>query len=465
MQLDLSFQETPAPTAATPQIFTVSALTRMIRKVLESRINEIWVEGEISNLRKQASGHSYFTLKDAAAQISCVLFAQQARYGEEVRLQDGMEVQLFGELSVYELRGQYQVVVRLVQPKGFGVLQAKFEAIKRQLAAEGLFNAERKRSLPRFPQRIGVVTSPTGAAIHDFLHVLQRRHPGVEIVLYPVRVQGKGAATEIATAVRNFAQFGENGMEETKVDVIVVTRGGGSIEDLWPFNEEIVARALFDSPIPTVSAVGHEIDFTIADFVADVRAPTPSAAAEVLVVDQEDLRTLLCHQAGRLLRHIRNTLQLNREQISFFRRSALVREPRRALLETRQNLDRLEATAISSLQKRRRDLRTHLLHTLAILQSRNPTSALHQMRQALNAQTRRLEGKAPLILQQHRHQLHHLHCLLEAFSPQATLLRGFTITTQSDGSLLNSAVEAQQCLEICTRFADGEIHSQVLPPS
>ncbi len=452
MQLDLSFQET---CEEAPQILTVTTLTRLIRRTLESRVSEVWVEGEVSNLRKQASGHSYFTLKDASAQISCVLFAQQARYFQEFPLQEGMEIRLFGQLTVYEPRGQYQLVTKLVQPKGLGALQAKFEAIKRKLAAEGFFRSERKRPLPRFPRRIGVVTSPTGAAIHDFLHVLARRHPAVEVVLYPVRVQGKEAAGEIATALRDLGRS-----ESTKIgalDVIVITRGGGSIEDLWAFNEEEVARAVFDSPIPVVSAVGHEIDFTIADFVADVRAPTPSAAAEILVADQEELRSLLHQQANRLLRSVTSSLRFNHERLAFLRRSSLVREPSRIVLECRQSVDRLENSIVSSLQNRMKDLRTQMTHAFAILQSRSPVSTCAHVRQSLNRHTCRLSELAPFVLQQYRHRLCHLHTLLEAFSPQATLLRGFTITTKPDGSLLQSAREATHCSEIGVRFADGEI--------
>lgn len=459
MQLDFSFQQT---TEEGQKIFSVSALTGVIRKLLESRLGEVWVEGEISNLRKQSSGHFYFTLKDVSAQIACVLFAQQARYLHDLQLQDGLEVQLFGLLTVYEPRGQVQLVTRLLQPKGLGSLQAKFEAIKRKLAAEGLFRLERKRPLPRFPHRIGVVTSPTGAAIRDFLHVLARRHPTVEILLHPVRVQGKGAASEIASAVRDFAHPEENGIG--RVDVIVVTRGGGSIEDLWAFNEEEVARALFDSPVPVVSAVGHEIDFTIADLVADVRAPTPSAAAEILVTDQEELRSFLRQQATRLVRNVSSAIQLHRERLSFIRRSTLVREPIRILFENQQTLDRLQISATSALQNRMREFRTRISHAYAILQSRRPASALNHIRQTLHHQACRLGEIMPLALQQHRHRLHHLYALLEALSPQATLLRGFTITVKPDGTLLRHAIEASSCAEIFVRFADGEVRSRPLPP-
>ena len=262
-------------------------LTRSIRSFLETEIGLVWVEGEISNYRKQPSGHQYFTLKDAQCQLACVLFQRSAQIAQQPPLADGMQVQVRGMLTVYEARGQYQLNVNLVQAAGAGLLQAKFEALKKKLDAEGLFDAASKKTLPAFPAIIGIVTSPTGAAIRDVLNVLQRRAPWVRIVINPVRVQGEGAAAEIARAVEEFNNHHANGLPA--VDVIVVCRGGGSIEDLWAFNEEVVARAIFASEIPVVSAVGHEIDFTIADFTADLRAPTPSAAAELVVPDAETL--------------------------------------------------------------------------------------------------------------------------------------------------------------------------------
>ena len=282
MQLDLALFQTAAP--AEPRVHTVTEVTRRLRELIEREMGELWVEGEISNLRRQSSGHQYFTLKDDSCQLPCVLFSATAATLHGIKLADGQRVQVLGLISVYEPRGQYQMIVRLMQGRGAGALQARFEALKRKLAAEGLFESARKRALPRFPRRVGLVTSPTGAAIRDFLKVLHRRHPGIEVLIYPVRVQGRGASLEIAQAIRDFGFWSRIGLPE--VDVIVVTRGGGSIEDLWEFNEEIVARAIAASPIPVLSAIGHEIDFTIADFVADLRAPTPSAAAEILAADR-----------------------------------------------------------------------------------------------------------------------------------------------------------------------------------
>src|SRR5215471_18778429 len=273
----------------TARVFTVSELTRSIRGTLETKFAAVWVQGEISSYKLHPSGHQYFTLKDQRAQISCVIW-RDTMLPQRQRLVDGGEVQVYGTVTVFEARGQYQLNVQIIQPRGVGLLQAKFEALKRKLEAEGLFAPERKRPLPKFPRRIGIVTSPTSAAIRDMLNVLRRRAPWLQILINPVRVQGTGAAQEIAVAIRELTLPNE---AFAPLDLIVVTRGGGSIEDLWEFNEEIVARAIFSSGVPVVSAVGHEIDFTICDFVADLRAPTPSAAAELIVPDINDLQRRL----------------------------------------------------------------------------------------------------------------------------------------------------------------------------
>src|SRR5437588_225674 len=301
MQTDL-FQQTS-------RVLSVTELTRSIRGTLETKFGAVWVQGEVSNYKLHPSGHQYFTLKDARAQIACVIFRNTMAPLRQP-LADGAHVQVFGNVSVFEARGQYQISVQIVQPFGQGALQAKFEALKRKLEAEGLFDPARKRALPKFPKRIGIVTSPSGAAIRDVLNVLRRRAPWLSILINPVRVQGIGAAQEIAVAIRELATPNEN---FAPVDLIVLTRGGGSMEDLWEFNEEIVARTIASVEVPVVSAVGHEIDFTICDFVADLRAPTPSAAAELIVPDIIDLRRRIdgCKRAvGReLLERLRDAQQ------------------------------------------------------------------------------------------------------------------------------------------------------------
>src|SRR5213079_36288 len=289
----------------TSKVFTVAELTRAIRGALETKFSAVWVQGEISNYKPHPSGHQYFTLKDQRAQISCVIWRDTIAPPRQP-LVDGTQVQVYGTITVFEARGQYQLNVQILQPRGVGLLQAKFETLKRKLQAEGLFAPERKRPLPKFPRRIGIVTSPTGAAIRDMLNVLRRRAPWLEILINPVRVQGTGAAQEIAVAIHELALPNQ---AFAPVDLIVVTRGGGSIEDLWEFNEEIVARAIFHSSTPIVSAIGHEIDFTICDFVADLRAPTPSAAAELIVPDIIDLQRRVDGCARGLARQLLNRVR------------------------------------------------------------------------------------------------------------------------------------------------------------
>ena len=269
----------------TRDVFTVSELTMRVKRTLENQIGQVWVEGEISNFRAQASGHMYFSIKDARTQLSCVLF-KGTRVEQRELMEDGQKVVLQGDLTVYEPRGQYQLIVRAVELQGVGALQAQFEKLKTKLQAEGLFDAETKQELPRFPQRIGIVTSLSAAALRDVLHVVRRRQPSLQIVLAACRVQGKGAENEIANAIDRLNRWATT----EPLDLILVTRGGGSLEDLWAFNEEAVARAIHASSVPVVSAVGHEIDFTISDFVADARAATPSAAAEIITAAAVALR-------------------------------------------------------------------------------------------------------------------------------------------------------------------------------
>src|SRR5437868_5965952 len=337
----------------TSKVYSVAELTRQIRGTLETRFGAVWVQGEISNYRLQPSGHRYFTLKDQRAAISCVVF-RNTLAPTAPPIVDGAQVQLYGNVTVFEARGQYQLNVQILQTRGAGLLQAKFEALKRNLEAEGLFDFARKRALPKFPKRIGIVTSPSGAAIRDILNVLSRRAPNVHVLINPVRVQGVGAAAEIAVAIK---EFGRPNDSWEPIDLIVIARGGGSIEDLWEFNEEIVARAIFHSPIPIVSAVGHEIDFTIADFVADLRAPAPSAAAELIVPDIIDLQRRIdgCTRAlGRQL--------LNR-----------VRDAQQRLDHAREILQRCLAHKLDSYKR-------SLLHIARALQARSPTRELTMRR-------------------------------------------------------------------------------------
>src|SRR5215510_2253834 len=383
----------------TAKVFTVSELTRSIRGILETKFATVWVQGEISNYKLHPSGHQYFTLKDQRAQISCVIW-RDAMPPLRQPLSDGAQVQVCGTVTVFEARGQYQLNVQIIQQRGVGLLQAKFEALKRKLEAEGLFAAERKRPLPKFPRRIGIVTSPSGAAIRDILNVLCRRAPWLQILINPVRVQGTGAAQEIAVAIRELASPNE---AFGPVDLIVVTRGGGSMEDLWEFNEEIVARAIFHSAVPIVSAVGHEIDFTICDFVADLRAPTPSAAAELIVSDVADLQ----RQIDRCARTLGHQL-LNR-----------VRDAQQRLDHVLETLQRCLAHKIDGYKR-------GLLHALRVLQARSPARELMMRRNRFADLHRRLIACPARLVENAKHCFNHIEGMLRVLGPNATLRRGYS---------------------------------------
>lgn len=315
------------------KIYTVSQLNRQSRLLLESRLPAVWVEGEISNFKHHSSGHIYLTLKDESAQISAAFFSQYQR-GLKFELKDGLKVLAFCRVSIYEARGQYQLYIERVEPQGVGALQLAFQQLKERLAKEGLFAEERKRLIPKFPKTVGVVTSPTGAAIHDILNVVNRRFCGTHVLLYPVKVQGEGAAGEIAAAIAAMN-------EQAEADVLIVGRGGGSLEDLWAFNEEPVARAVFGSRIPVISAVGHEIDWTICDLVADLRAPTPSAAAELVVSSRLELEERLRGRKERLDFAIHGMFERFQEQLSNFAGSTAFRQPQYLLDQFTGRVDEL----------------------------------------------------------------------------------------------------------------------------
>src|SRR5437773_3360263 len=387
----------------TSKVFTVGELARQIRGTLETKFRAVWVQGEISNYKLHPSGHQYFTLKDQRAQIACVIWRDTLpRKLSGQPLVDGTQVQVYGTLTVFEARGQYQLNVQILQPRGVGLLQAKFEALKRKLEAEGLFAPEPNRPLPKFPRRIGIITSPSGAAIRDMLNVLRRRAPWLQVLINPVRVQGMGAAQEIAVAIRELSVPND---AFAPLDLIVVARGGGSIEDLWEFNEEIVARAIFHSAVPVVSAVGHEIDFTICDFAADLRAPTPSAAAELIVPDVVDLR-----------RHMDNcTRALGRELLN------RMRDAQQRLDHARETLHRCLAYKIDSYKR-------GLLHIAAALQARSPARELVMRRHRLVDLSRRLLASPPRMIENARQRFQRIEGILRVLGPDATLRRGYSIT-------------------------------------
>lgn len=445
---------TLAPAVESP-VFTVSELTRTIRACLEQEIGNVWVEGEVSNFRRQSSGHQYFTLKDDRAQLACVLFRSTA--GPRVPLADGMCVQAFGQLTVYESRGQHQLVVQIVQPKGLGALQARFEALKRKLEAEGLFDPGRKRALPRFPIAVGVVTSPTGAALRDMLNILSRRAPWVRVLINPVRVQGQGAAAEIARAVDEFNAW--SGTRDRAVDLIVVARGGGSIEDLWEFNEEAVARAIAGSELPTVSAVGHEIDFTIADFVADLRAPTPSAAAELIAPDGADLRRQLAGTTAWLARRLADRVAQERERLRGLSRGTLNREARQRLDVARQQLDLAEDALGRVAQARLGQARVDLARLSAGLAAGQLAAGIVGKRENIGHLRRRMAALLSAEQEGRRARLQRAGGLLRVLGPQATLERGYSITADEHGAIVQSADAVKPGGRLITRLADGEIRS------
>jgi exodeoxyribonuclease VII large subunit len=419
----------------TSKIFSVSELTRSIRGTLETKFSAVWVQGEISNYKLQPSGHQYFTLKDQRAQISCVIWRDTIAPPRQP-LVDGTQVQVYGTITVYETRGQYQLSVQVLQPRGVGLLQAKFEALKRKLEAEGLFAPERKRPLPKFPRRIGIVTSPSGAAIRDMLNVLRRRAPWLQILINPVRVQGTGAAQEIAVAIRELAMPNVNWQP---LDLIVVTRGGGSIEDLWEFNEEIVARAIFHSPLPIVSAVGHEIDFTICDFVADLRAPTPSAAAELIVPDINDLQRWIDGCTRALARQL-----LNR-----------VRDAQQRLDHARETLQRCLAHKLESYRR-------SLFHITRALQARSPAREVMVRRNRFVDLYRRLVACPPRLLDNAIHRFQQIEGILRVLGPDATLRRGYSITMNERGNVIRTLTAVRAKMKIRTRVSDGEFSSEIL---
>ena len=447
------------PKPAPESVLSVSQVTRKIRDLIEIEIGEAWIEGEVSNLRVQRSGHQYFTLKDSGAQLSCVLFKGNASRQTHLP-EDGRKVLLFGEFSVYEARGNYQLIVREVRPAGVGDLQAKFDELKRKLAAEGLFDQSIKKPLPKFPTRIGVVTSASAAALRDMLHVWERRAPWLEIVLYPVRVQGAGAEHEIAEAINKLNRWNERD-GDGKLDLLVVARGGGSLEDLWCFNEEVVARAIAASELPVVSGVGHEIDFTIADFAADLRAPTPSAAAEVLTPDRAELSATLDSLAHRAKRSIDQRVTMLDYQLQSRSGAELFNMPRFAIRERQQQLD----SALDDLTNLAHDTvetRTDRLQRLQEKLARlTPSAQLAATDEKLAHLHQRMMELTSHRLEKLGDSLRHRQSLLHAISPDVVLARGYSLTTDANGQIIRDADSVSAGDELITKLAKGTVKSKV----
>ncbi len=455
--MDLFSKPKPAGDAA----LSVTQLLRRMKNLLEVQIGEVWVEGEVSNLRKQGSGHWYFSLKDAGAQISCAMFGARKRQGSDA-LEDGAKVRVFAEASVYEARGQLQIIVQKAERAGAGDLQARFEALKRKLQAEGLFESDRKQPMPAFPKTIGLITSGTGAALQDILNVLTRRAPWVQPVLFPVRVQGRGAEEQIAEAIAKMGCPEAYGYP--RCDVLIVGRGGGSIEDLWNFNEEVVARAIAACPIPVISAVGHEIDFTIADFVADLRAPTPSAAAELAVADGAELMARLGQLRRRIDRQARERLTRARMELEALRRGVLQRDGEKLLREPVMRLDTARGRLMQAMRAAMDMTAIRLKDARAGHRTHHPGRVLERRMEYLTDIHRRLERAGAEAVTQRSEALAHLSGLLRALGPESAFQRGFSITLGEDGKALRSARDIKPGDSLRTKFADGEISSQVLEP-
>ena len=434
------------------RIYTVSELTGEIADCLEESFDSMWIEGEISNFRAPASGHYYFTLKDKKSQIRAVMFRSRnlaLRFGPA----DGQHVLCTGRVGVYRPRGEYQIIVDHLDLRGTGPLQAAFEALSRRLEAEGLFDLQRKRTVPTLPGRIGVVTSPTGAAIRDILNVLGRRYADVGVLIFPARVQGEGAAEEIAEGIAALNREGD-------VDVIIVGRGGGSIEDLWAFNEEGVARAIFASRLPVISAVGHEIDVTIADLVADLRAPTPSAAAEMVVKNKSDLIAQLRSLLSRLTNGFARRVEANRREVEGLRRR--LGPPGRRITEGRIRLDELMGRVYAASERLIRSRSEQLERSRNLLSMHAPTRQIRELRDRVSLLSRRTEKAAGHELSLHRARYDALLGRLTTLSPFAVLARGYAVVRMlPEGTVLSDAEKAIPGTQVGITLARGALVCRV----
>ncbi|WP_090310824.1 exodeoxyribonuclease VII large subunit [Pseudomonas linyingensis] len=432
------------------EVLTVSQLNQRARHLLEDVFPQVWVEGEISNLARPSSGHVYFTLKDAGAQVRCALFRSSAARVRQA-LRDGLAVKVRGKVSLFEGRGDYQMILDTVEPAGDGALRLAFEALKDKLAAEGLFAAERKRALPAHPQRIGIVSSPSGAVIRDIISVFRRRAPQVELTLVPTAVQGREATTQI---VRALALADRQGF-----DALILARGGGSLEDLWCFNEEAVARAVAACQTPIVSAVGHETDVSIADFVADVRAPTPSAAAELLAPDSSDLQRRLDGLQRRLTLRMQHLLAARQMQVDGLRRR--LRHPGERLRQQAQRLDDLELRLQRAMSQRLRSSRDQLGRLETRLAGQHPERLLELLRQRLDHLAQRLPRAMHAGLRERRQKLEATVQTLQVVSPLATLGRGYSILLDDRGRAVRRATDTASGQRLTAKLHEGELALRV----
>lgn len=432
------------------EVLSVSQLNSRARLLLEDVFSQVWVEGEISNLARPASGHVYFTLKDKNAQVRCALFRQNALRVRQA-LRDGLAVKVRGKVSLFEGRGDYQLILDSLEPAGDGALRLAFEALKEKLSAEGLFASDSKRALPAHPQRIGIVSSPTGAVIRDIISVFARRAPHVELTLVPTAVQGREATAQIVRAL----QLADRG----SFDALILARGGGSLEDLWCFNEEAVARAVAACQTPIISAVGHETDVSIADFVADVRAPTPSAAAELLAPSSADIRQRLEGLRQRLLLRMRERLQRERANLDGLTRR--LRHPGERLQQQAQRVDDLEQRLLRAIDRRLCAGQERLARLDTRLGAQHPGRALAMLRQRLEHLSARMPRAMQERLTSRRQQLQGLAQTLNAISPLATLSRGYSILIDEHGQAIRAASQTQPGQRLKARLGEGELQVRV----
>ena len=445
-----------AASRAERDVYSVSRLNREVRVLLERGFGSLWLEAEISNFARPSSGHWYFSLKDAAAQVRCAMFRQRNMLAAFVP-RDGQKVLVRARIGLYEPRGEYQLIVDHMEDAGLGALKRQFEELAARLAAEGLFATERKRPLPALPRRVGVITSPTGAAIRDILHVLARRFPAVAVLIYPVPVQGAQAAAEITAALALAGRRAE-------CDVLILARGGGSLEDLWSFNDESLARAIVASPIPVVSGVGHEIDFTIADFAADVRAPTPSAAAEIVVPDHLEWLKILRSTSGRLHQALRRRLGDSRERLRWLAGRAALVNPAARLTQQMQRLDDIESRLARAWRQDLSDRRSRLMEIRGRLWQESPVVRLRDGAARHDALYSRLAAAGLQVLRRTRERLVPLARTLGAVSPLATLDRGYAIVRRAEGGILRNAADAPAGALIEVRLARGTFRARVVEP-
>jgi exodeoxyribonuclease VII large subunit len=453
-QLGLGFQ------TVTRRVWTVQDLVSAVRSQLEREYTDVWVEGEISNFRPAESGHLYFTLKENGAQIRVVMFRMQARL-LRFRPENGLQVVARGRVTVYEARGELQISAEYLEPKGAGALQVAFEQLKAKLAAEGLFDTSRKKPIPALPRRIGLVTSPRGAALQDMLNILRRRHENVHILIYPAQVQGEAAAGEVSAGIRFFNRAASNLPEKKPVDVIIVARGGGSIEDLAAFNDEALARVVAESKVPVISAVGHETDFTILDFVADLRAPTPSAAAELVIRSKHELDERLTSMGNRMSKAIRYYLLMARQALTERAQHAALVGMREALNRRQQRLDE----AIYQIGDIQRGILQQYRRRLDLgatrIQHHDLRRRVAALRREMDARAVALANATRRVLQDRRTWVQHRAARLDALSPLKVLERGYALVFDGAGNLVKDAVQVGVGEEIRARVARGEISAVV----